>query len=566
MLTPNTNKVNYTITEGTKDGAIEVYFAEKPDAETREALKALKMRWNGSKGCWWGFTTAEAINAAIMGENSPTAAPVAPAKAKKPAKLAPLWERVQLDTIPEHNRRLDTKTIAAETRKHLRRLFPECKFSVTCDYNSIRAYIKSAPYGKEKKLVWDNWSGCEELREVPGEALQAVLDYCEAWLQSFNYDNSDYMTDYYDVNFYGDFKLDYNFTVTEATPEILADTEAFKAAKAAHEAAEEERRMVEAEREAVEMEERRIAAEKAERENLAALAEIEARAEVVDLDENARYMLTDLIGGHGKENTLEEVKESAATNTRRESAEISREIYLSSEDWAKLSAMLMYDSPIWAGFGGTGTFDERVTDEDYYRLTTEQRAAVVWYIANAVAVYVDGKLAAVIDPQGYNYARYVHIPTEDTHEQPRAEFEAETNGADLPAFYFPKAVQTQAESVKPGDVLTLVSLDGWTLETRAKHITVTNCTPCSYAQYKNAVLLEYIEDGKRKPETMYIHANTSAALFPGRLEALPDEVLYTPISDTMRRVNFAGDIDFIKTAIRYYIGRGYSHKLCTVAY
>ena len=59
--------VTYHISENAEYNSREVYFSGKPAAETREALKALKMRWNGKKSCWYGFATESAIIAAIQG-------------------------------------------------------------------------------------------------------------------------------------------------------------------------------------------------------------------------------------------------------------------------------------------------------------------------------------------------------------------------------------------------------------------------------------------------------------------------------------------------------------------
>ena len=77
--------VTYHISENTEYNSREVYFSGKPAAETREALKALKMRWNGKKSCWYGYATAEDIAAAIAGEIVSGAAKTA-AKAEKQPK------------------------------------------------------------------------------------------------------------------------------------------------------------------------------------------------------------------------------------------------------------------------------------------------------------------------------------------------------------------------------------------------------------------------------------------------------------------------------------------------
>lgn len=59
--------VTYHISENYEYNSREVYFSGKPAAETREALKALKMRWNPKKGCWYGYAAEHEIIAAIQG-------------------------------------------------------------------------------------------------------------------------------------------------------------------------------------------------------------------------------------------------------------------------------------------------------------------------------------------------------------------------------------------------------------------------------------------------------------------------------------------------------------------
>lgn len=67
--------MEFKIVKNDQYGSYEVYFPEKPAEEVREALKALRMRWNGKKSCWYGFASAEDITAAI---NSPCADDPAP--------------------------------------------------------------------------------------------------------------------------------------------------------------------------------------------------------------------------------------------------------------------------------------------------------------------------------------------------------------------------------------------------------------------------------------------------------------------------------------------------------
>ena len=45
----------YEIKPNDQFKSLEIYFTEKPEAATRDALKALRFRWNPKKSCWYGF-------------------------------------------------------------------------------------------------------------------------------------------------------------------------------------------------------------------------------------------------------------------------------------------------------------------------------------------------------------------------------------------------------------------------------------------------------------------------------------------------------------------------------
>lgn len=56
----------YRIEENKKFGSREVFFAEKPSEEVRTALKGLKMRWNPKRSCWYGFASESELIAALL--------------------------------------------------------------------------------------------------------------------------------------------------------------------------------------------------------------------------------------------------------------------------------------------------------------------------------------------------------------------------------------------------------------------------------------------------------------------------------------------------------------------
>lgn len=60
---------NYEIRENKQFNSREVYFDGKPSRATLDALKALKMRWNHVKACWYGYAQeCDLINAIIAND------------------------------------------------------------------------------------------------------------------------------------------------------------------------------------------------------------------------------------------------------------------------------------------------------------------------------------------------------------------------------------------------------------------------------------------------------------------------------------------------------------------
>lgn len=57
---------NYEIRENHQYNSREVYFDGKPSRATLDALKALKMRWNHVKACWYGYAQEHELVSAII--------------------------------------------------------------------------------------------------------------------------------------------------------------------------------------------------------------------------------------------------------------------------------------------------------------------------------------------------------------------------------------------------------------------------------------------------------------------------------------------------------------------
>lgn len=562
--------INYTISEGTKPGALEVKFNAKPAAETREALKALRFRWNGAKSVWYGFATAEEVAAVLNG------APIEkPEKAtKKAAALAPLFERFSVADLPAYgtgnpmkaeaeanakkNGSSYDKEAAKIIRAHLRARFPECKFSVVSGgagwLNSCDIRIMSAPWGKVESV--DNWG---DSCKIPGAELAALLDYCNALHNAFDADDGDIYADYgahHDL--YGGASVSWEFTETEPTAEQAAQIDEY------HKALEEEEaRKAEAFKRECEIDERESAIinelhrVRAEYENNRA-AEVEAAAIVEDIPEEARPRFAGLLGDFGKACTVDELR---ARVDRTETAEIARRVtFKDSEAFRFFCDNLLRDWSFLAGMGGSATDDPRINDmNEWQKLSPEQRKSVKWYICNAVAIYEGERLALVIDPQGYNYARYAFIADE-------AEPVTAEPVEDLPPFYIPAPIEEQAQNITEGEAITLLTVDPWTMNAAPIRGKVEAVSVAPYAQYKSALHLTFTPEGKRKPVLMVIREGQEAAIFSGILPDVPQEMSSRKVNENISELLFCGgNADkFLHNCAKYYKDQGYKTLVDTI--
>jgi hypothetical protein len=101
---------------------------------------------------------------------------------------------------------LSVVEIAKLVRKDLKQ-FSDCKFSVTSDRNTISIYLKDSPlnrleiYDQSQELGWGG--KVISIEKNLRKKVKEILD-------QYNYNNSEMMTDYFDVNFYSYFYLDSN--------------------------------------------------------------------------------------------------------------------------------------------------------------------------------------------------------------------------------------------------------------------------------------------------------------------------------------------------------------------
>lgn len=472
--------LNVTTENGTN--GIELYFDSKPAADVLEKVKGAFFRWHRVKKCWYHKDTPEARKiaaelgdveqAAAAEQNSATGTErKAKTAANRKPKLAPLFERCDLASIPAHPTNLANKEIAAQVRAHLRERFPEVKFSLRCRDSgytgAIDGKIIASPYGREHIMKNrytgepDRWGYMQNSPE-----LEAVLKYFDAYLQSYNYDNSDCMTDYFDVGFYGDFSIASDYTQTEPTQEQAAQIAEFAEMKKADDerkAAEQQERFLQKQRE---REEAAKAYEAKRARELKDKAAINAHIEIEDLPEAEQIAVLDLLEGIGKEATLEEldaqIEEKINERIQKgkplpdlyRDAIISRKVkFTNTELFGKFCRLFMDEWEFLKGKGGSASEDVRVNSwNEYEKLNAEQRETVHTFAADCVGVCLNDVLQFVIDPQGYNYARYVMRPADDeAREESATEYRSRWKEASeqLPAFYLPAPI---AEQLKAADL------------------------------------------------------------------------------------------------------------------
>ena len=509
-----------------------------------------------------------------------------------------LFDRCRVDDLPAYGTDNALKTAARDAaradgigydraaaaiiRKHLSKRFPECKFSVTSGgagyLDSVSITIKASPYGRELvkgdpqaydyRLQWDHLENSAE--------LEAVLTYCKTLHNAFDADDGDHYADYgahHDL--YGRAEIDYQYQQTAQTPETVADVEDFRRQKAAQEAREEAARLERWAREEAErkeaQEQERIAEEKRRRD----CAEVEAASAVEDLPEGQQIAMTAMIGGLGKESTAEEARQAALTRYNPESIVISRRVIFPDADTYRIfSRNLLEDFTFLSGFGGTSTEDPRITShETLNALDSDQLATVSSYLSNCVAVYIGEELQMVVDPEGYDYARYCYFPTDATTTLPAPDFldEQRRISEGKEPFYLPDPISRQIEiaDITPGETISVLNLDGFGCSVSLTIGRLEELKPIQYAQYRDAGSLSIMPTGKRKTERIIFYGH-STAVFRGSLPDVPDSLKYSETvihgGTVMRRVNFAGSDsgDFLKKAVKWYIGNGYTPIIDTI--
>lgn len=579
--------MTYTITANPAFNSLEISFDGKPAQEVRDALKALKFRWHAVKKVWYGYSDENTVRAAINGGKVESK----PAK-NKPAKInldgleknkktcygaefaavlrSDLKARGVTGVTIRCNRSGYTDSITATIAlsaddfrsaeecaardgwnlfftKQEANALPELngvsyspwnrgnesdtRKYITCgsryDDNSAdsNAHVLRAfwLYQIKNFSVFTHHMDAKSHIALTSAAFERVAAIVSI-IQSYNWDRSDSMTDYYDVGFY--FDVDIKKPADFQPREFMTDAEREQLKKDLDAEEQAERERMEAWKR--EQEEARKAEERREAQEAIDRAEIEKAVTVEDLPENEQYYIFGLRGGIGKESTLDELKERADRDT---DAYITRRLVFSDASALdKFCNMLLHDFDFISGKGGTGTNDPRVTDANIMKLNTFQREQVKFYAVDCIAVYLDNVLQFVINPEGYNYARYCYIPTDETREEtPKAsaELTEKEKAAQVEAFYFPAPVVEQAAALPVGEVVTVYQTDGWILQNVCTTGILLSVERGNYAQYSGVYLT--IQRGK-KTARIFCYDGKETVVFSGLPLDLPDRVKYSEIT------------------------------------
>ena len=594
--------MEYTITKNANFNSLEITFAGIPSAAVRAAIRELKYRWNAAKKLWYGFADEAATREAIENadKTDTPAKPETVAKASKP-RAASLWERTRADKLPAYGTDNEIKAAinelaraknwgydraaAAYFREHLKKQFPEVKFSITSGgagwLYSCNIRIIASPYARV--LVKGNpdatsWRGlCDHYEN--GEQLEAIYQYCKKLFDAADADDGDDYADYgahHDL--YGDVTISSEYKQTEATDEQNSDAADFSRRAAEQKEKDEAARRAEwEEREKqYKIEVENAAKEAAEAEKK--IDAIEKHVEIVELAEDAAIMIDGLKTGIGKESDIAEVLESIdeRESDKTESARITRKVIFTDEAiFNDFCGLFLSDFSFLAGMGGTATSDERVTNDNFFKLNREQRESVKFYMNNCVAVYLGDVLQFVIDPEGFDYARYVCIPSEASTAEAFGDYEAkQTESASLRApFYFPETAKKQLESanLKEGEPVTVLYYSDLCVVSDYRG-TLKSICPCPYVPYSDAALLHMTVDGERKwhPGLELIIKDGNAAIYRGKLP---------PIPESLKRdiVNFRGGVttyiarncgstarEYMRDVIEFYAEKGFTPVIDTI--
>jgi len=407
---------------------IELYFDSKPIQNIIDSLKNVGYRWHNFKKCWYAKqnerTLTEAKKFSKIEAESITES-IIPVVKKEKINLS-LWDRVRFTEGTEDTTKynykyvgsnytgISTKETAVIIRKHLKERFQEIKFSITSDYNKIDVSIKESPYNNSKLEYSPELRPIEyrDYEEENNKELNAIIQYCNDLLSSYNFDDSDTMTDYFHKHFYKHVTIDYKYNQTEQTESIKNDITDFRNKLQAQAQEEEKRRELEYQERQKQQEEDnkqyKIRAEQEKKE----IEIINNSITVNELEEKKQYFVINVkMANLNKNNTLEQYQEEVLKGDYYlNNLKVTREIHFTSQQALNyFSNMLLNDFEFLQNSGGCFTDDKRINSMiDYHNMTKEEQKTVIFNLSG-IAIYYNNELKFVVDTQGYSYARYVGL-------------------------------------------------------------------------------------------------------------------------------------------------------------
>ena len=123
----------------------------------------------------------------------------------------------------KYDRDVDVKEIAKRLRTEIKEAvkkgeLPQGKYSVTIDRYSMGQSIDIRITELEGPIMnpgYDHMSSDPELRYFYAPKVRVAIEKLREMKEAYNRDNSDIMTDYFDVKFYGSVDVDYRLLAKE---------------------------------------------------------------------------------------------------------------------------------------------------------------------------------------------------------------------------------------------------------------------------------------------------------------------------------------------------------------
>ena len=243
----------YEIKANTQYSSNEIYFESKPAAEVLTALRGLKMRWNPRKGCWYGFATQDAIKAAIGSSDNELGGTISDGymgayRWDGNKSHEHLYGTELSKAIREELKRQGVKGCSVSCKTYSGGQSVRVKVATTAadfvsredyinryDCNDLGYWLVTEDGEQIHRDTWYTLDGNEQQRTLRShaarcydysishdidinhyyidkyteytEAFRAKLHKINAVLDTFHYDDSNGMVDYFDTNFYRDIEV-----------------------------------------------------------------------------------------------------------------------------------------------------------------------------------------------------------------------------------------------------------------------------------------------------------------------------------------------------------------------